>query len=128
PTCADAEALLSITDNCATPVVTCQAGLVIPGSSSCELTQSFVVTATDDCGNSAECTVTFTWTQDIINPVISGCPAGSISLGCNPSELPDCDDAKALLTAADNCSDPILTCQAGTIIEDGCQRSLTFTV
>ncbi len=55
-------------------------------------------------------------------PVLIGVPTGG-DLGCNPT-LPAC----ANVTATDNCTDPItVECTPGTIQEDGCNMSQTFS-
>jgi hypothetical protein len=44
-------------------------------------------------------------------------------LGCNP-ELPTCN---VDVTATDGCSEATVVCTPGEILEDGCERSQTFT-
>ena len=77
-------------------LVSCVAGTVAVNG--CQKTQSFTVTAKDSCDNQTSCTVTYTWTEDGVGPVIGGCPAAAIDLGCNPT-VPTCADAQALPAA-----------------------------
>jgi hypothetical protein len=59
----------SATDNCtASPLITAVAGTI---TGTCAKEQTFTVTATDDCGNETEETVTYTWTVDTELPVIT---------------------------------------------------------
>ncbi|GAB1454297.1 hypothetical protein MASR2M47_43530 [Draconibacterium sp.] len=127
PTCTDALALVSVSDVCSANIIpTCDAGEIeIDG---CERTQTFSLTATDGCNNTATCAVTFTWIVDDEEPVFNGCPSEPIALGCNPI-APECSDALALVTVTDGCSGTLTpTCSAGTITENGCQRSQIFTL
>ena len=89
PECADALALVSVTDNCGTVTPVCQPGNVVVNG--CNRSLTFTLTAEDNCENTAQCSVTFTWTVDDEDPQFVGCPSGPIALGCNPAELPDCD-------------------------------------
>ncbi|HZN79100.1 MAG TPA: HYR domain-containing protein, partial [Mycobacterium sp.] len=116
PSCATATA----TDNCdSSPTVTCVPGAI---TGTCNKSQTFTYTATDDCGNSAVSTATYTWKQDTTNPVLVGVPAGG-DLGCNPT-LPTC----ANVTATDNCDGSLgaATCVPGAITGAGCLKSQTF--
>ena len=126
PTCAAALALLTIDDACGAPSVTCEPGTEqIQG---CVHTRAFTVTATDACSNSAECVVTYTWTEDLTPPVITGCPSAPISLGCNPAALPTCTDVLLLLSISDGCSSPTIDCVPGVEQVQGCSHTLMFTV
>jgi len=85
--------------------------------------------ATDVCDNSSDpCLVTYTWTQDTTPPVLTGCPVGSIALGCNPTALPSCADAKALVTATDDCGPAIKDCLEGSAVSNGCLHSQSFII
>jgi len=99
---------------------------VVP-TTGCQVSQTFHVTATDANGNtSAPCDITYVWTADIIKPTVT-CPPGSIPLACNAT--PTCADAKAQVTAQDNCdANPTLGCVAGAVQLNGCQASQTFAV
>src|SRR5512147_1339283 len=83
-------------DNCEgefTPVVT----TLGPANNGCAFTQTWNANYTDGCGNAAtEASITYTWTEDLIAPVISTV-ASSQNLGCNPTvEAP-------VFTGLDNC-------------------------
>jgi len=130
PTCDDARAEVSADDDCTLPqnlVWNCEAG---PITGDCHQSQTFTLTVTDECDNvSVPCDVTFTWKVDTTNPWIVDCPATPIDLGCNP-EPPTCDDAKAQVSADDDCTLPqnlVWNCEAGPITGD-CHQSQTFTL
>ena len=133
PSCADALALgITATDNCDGPITlttaNCSGGAVVPDVG-CQVSQTFTLTATDSCGNSANCLVTYTWKIDVTKPVIHDCPGAAFALGCNPQNLPDCATVSGLVTVTDDC-DPNLSvnCQAGTPEQTGCDWSQTFTL
>ncbi|MCK6694608.1 MAG: hypothetical protein L6Q97_21235, partial [Thermoanaerobaculia bacterium] len=112
------------TDNCGTPVKS-----AVPGSitGACVKTQTWTVTATDGCSNSATCTVTYTWKSDTENPQFTSCPTATIYLGCNPA-LPNEDKAKTDAgPATDNCGTPVKTA-AGGEITGACTKTQTWTV
>ena len=130
PTCDAAKAQVSADDDCTLPqnlVWNCVAG---PITGDCHQSQTFTLTVTDECDNvSVPCDVTFTWKVDTTNPWIVACPATPIDLGCNP-EPPTCDDAKAQVSADDDCTLPqnlVWNCEAGPITGD-CHQSQTFTL
>ncbi|MBW6490324.1 MAG: T9SS type A sorting domain-containing protein [Lentimicrobium sp.] len=127
PTCADALALVTVTDNCGTVAPVCQPGAVVVDG--CNRSLTFTLTAEDNCENTAQCSVTFTWAVDDDDPQFVGCPSEPIDLGCNPVNLPDCNDALALVTVTDGCSGTLTpSCSPGSIVADGCARSQTFTL
>jgi hypothetical protein len=87
------------------------------------VTRTFTITATDKCGNTSTATVTYTWNEDTEPPVVNNVP-DKYDLGCNPAEIPDCDDLIRLfgIEAKDNCPHagyPILNCEAGPIEQIG---------
>ena len=90
---------------------------------------SFDVTNdTGELGNAANCVQTIT-VRDAIPPEITGCPNAPIDLGLNPTTLPNCADALALVTVSDFCDGAVtLTCSAVAVAENGCQRSQSFTL
>ncbi|MFN8135055.1 MAG: hypothetical protein U0Z17_07470 [Bacteroidales bacterium] len=71
PVCADALALVRVTDGCTSNIIpTCEAGQIdITG---CERSQTFTLTAKDGCGNSASCAITHTWIVDDEKPIFNG--------------------------------------------------------
>src|SRR5437870_5492277 len=100
PTCADALALVTASDTCSGSITpTCSPGTV-QNVGACGKKQTFTLTATDACGNSSTCPVTYTWTVDMTGPMFTGCPSGPIDLHCNPTP-PTCADALGLVTASD---------------------------
>src|SRR5439155_1135946 len=114
PTCATATAGITASDTCSgniTPV--CSAGPVV--TNGCQMSQSFTLTATDGCNNSATCQVNYTWTEDKVPPVFTPQPfsvcGATIQLGCNPNELniPHCLVSQ---TASDDCSAPQVVCSS----------------
>jgi hypothetical protein len=114
---------VTATDNCdGSLTADCVAGTI--EEDGCERSQTFTYSATDACGNTASDDVMYTWIEDTTEPVLENLPTGG-DLGCNPATLPDCDGN---VTATDNCSGTVtVDCVAGTIEEDGCERSQTFT-
>ncbi|MFO7615022.1 MAG: hypothetical protein R6W71_10320, partial [Bacteroidales bacterium] len=77
-------------------------------------------TATDDCGNTAQCTVTYTWSTDSEKPVLAT-TATSGDLGCNPTVV------APTFTGTDNCEGtitPVVTTTGPTSI--GCAYSQTW--
>jgi hypothetical protein len=94
----------AVTDNCHVASVSAVAvGAPVNTPGTCSWTQSWTVTALDDCGNDAICTVTYTWTVDLVDPVFTSCPSASIPLGCNPAAI---TNTKAITDAGavtDNC-------------------------
>jgi hypothetical protein len=88
------------------------------------LTRTF--TASDACGNSASTSVTATWKVDVTAPVITATGQGG-DLGCNPTG----DQINAALgsaSASDNCDGEVdVNTSDGTLVMDGCYRSLTRT-
>ncbi|HEX4876707.1 MAG TPA: HYR domain-containing protein, partial [Chitinophagaceae bacterium] len=94
-------------------------------SGTCNKSQTFTVTATDGCGNTDTETVTYTWSDDTENPVLT-VPTTGLALGCNPATLPTEASVIAASSATDNCGATI-TASAGAI-SGTCNRSQTFTV
>jgi large repetitive protein len=123
PSEASVIAASSATDNCGTPVITASAGAI---SGTCTKSQTFTVTATDGCGNTDVKTVTYTWTDDTEDPVLT-VPTTGLALGCNPATLPTEASVIAASSATDNCGTPVITASAATI-SGTCTKSQTFTV
>ncbi|HAD12748.1 MAG TPA: hypothetical protein DCF33_09960 [Saprospirales bacterium] len=77
--------MISASDNCDGAIQpVCEAGEVI--SNDCNRSQTFTLTATDDCGNDAQCSVTYTWIVDNNPPTIQ-CPP-TLNLLCGQSTVP----------------------------------------
>jgi len=118
-----------VTDNCTgTPSVQVTGGLAIP-SQGCNWTSSFIITASDSCGNISSCTVTFTWKEDHTPPVYAHCPSRPITLPCN-SPRPTTDGAVlAAGPVTDDCYiDNIQVTDGGVIPTMGCGYTETFTL
>ena len=123
PTDVSVKALVTATDNCSTTSVSVAHVDVNTG---CVVTRTFTVTATDGCGNaSAAQTVVYLWTVDTTAPTVT-VPTGS-NLGCNPTNLPTDVSVKALVTATDTCSAPVINVSHVDTI-NGCVVTRTFTV
>jgi hypothetical protein len=120
PTPPSCDAGVTATDNCDGAVdVTCTPGDI---TGECDKSQTFTYSATDECGNTATDSVTYTWKEDTTPPVLPTLPEGG-DLGCNPTP-PSCVDD---LMATDNCDGEVpVVCTAGAITGD-CDKSQTFT-
>jgi hypothetical protein len=124
PDCDDLIALFGIEakDNCphaGYPILNCEAG-PIEQIGDCKYRQVFRFWAVDKCGNrSPDYPLEVNWQEDTEPPVVNNVP-DKYYLGCNPAEIPDCDDLIALfgIEAKDNCPHagyPILNCEAGRL-------------
>ncbi|MBK9357008.1 MAG: HYR domain-containing protein, partial [Bacteroidales bacterium] len=108
----------TVTDNCGTPSVTAAGGSIT--NTGCTYTQTWTVTASDG-SNTANCPVTFNWTQDNTAPVITTA-ASSGNLGCNPTVT------APTFTGTDNCEGSV-TPDVNTAgpTNTGCSYSQTWT-
>ncbi|PKP36598.1 MAG: hypothetical protein CVT97_08640, partial [Bacteroidetes bacterium HGW-Bacteroidetes-14] len=117
PTVASVTAASSATDDYGTPTITAIAGAV---TGTCEKSQPFTVTATDTCGNTDVETVTYTWTEDLIAPVILT-TAVSEDKGCNPTIVaPE-------FTLTEACSPGDIVVATAGVTGTGCAKSQTWT-
>jgi hypothetical protein len=116
-----------VTDNCTVISVVAVPGTV--GGTDCDMAQTWTVTATDECGRTAVCFVTYTWTLDTEDPEFTACPTADIALGCNPAAMPD---EAAVVTAAgmvtDNCTVISVVAVPGTVDGADCYKTQTWTV
>jgi hypothetical protein len=88
-------------DNCDDPVVPVVT-TTGPSNTGCAYTQTWFANYTDACGNIAdEISITYTWTIDTEEPVLST-TATSGDLGCNPTVV------APVLTGTDNCDVPVV--------------------
>jgi hypothetical protein len=71
-------------------------------------TNTVIWTVTDSHGNSATCPQTVI-VIDTEAPTFTKCPA-NLTLGCNPTGIPDCDLSPNNVAASDNCGTPVMTC------------------
>jgi len=110
----------TITDNCDADVAVTATGGEITGE--CTKTQVWTVVADADCGPDATCTVTYTWKEDLLLPVITTTTEDAY-LGCSPSST-DIGIALGSATALDNCDGNIsyrVISQNGPVFtENGC--------
>jgi len=120
----------TVTDNCLhePPTVDCRYEDRRDG---CIVTRTFTITATDKCGNRSTATVVYTWNEDTEPPVVNNVP-DKYDLGCNPAELPTCEDLirRFGIEAKDNCTHepPTLRCEPGEVVDLGnCRFRQTFT-
>ncbi|MBK8671126.1 MAG: hypothetical protein IPN89_17465 [Saprospiraceae bacterium] len=111
PTVASVVVASSATDNCGTPTITAVAGAI---TGTCSKSQTFTVTATDGCTNTDVKTVTYTWSDDAVNPALT-VPTIGLALGCNPT-LPTVASVVVASSATDNCGTPTITAVAGAIM------------
>ncbi len=125
PTTGDAEDAVITDDNCGVKSVVATAGDI---TGDCTKTQVFNVVVTDNCDNTANCNVTYTWTEDSTPPVIT-CPSTGLDLGCNPDSIPDASNVIAASSVDDDCSATITSAVSTNGVEgDGCEKSQTWLV
>ena len=129
PTMDDAVNATRSADNCSVASVVAYPG---PVTGNCYKSQTFNVVVTDDCGNNANCDVTYTWFEDFKPPVIDCHEDRIIDLGCNPSEK-DFPTGQSLIdngyvTAWDECSasPPVITLDRSELINNGCKSFLKY--
>ena len=92
----------------------------------CLVSDTFVISAVDACGNTGSSTVVYTWTANTTAPVIRGTPIGGY-LGCNPSSLPTPGSVISGVSAANACGSAPLTV-TNTLTTNGCMVSDTFVI
>ena len=112
--------------NNATPTVNVQTS-----NNGCDYTRTYTATYehVGPCPAVAEdVVITYTWTQDTEDPVITNCPAEAIDLGDDPQNLPTEADAENVINATDNCGIKSKVATAGQIQVDGCVSTQTFEV
>ncbi|MCC6725719.1 MAG: DUF11 domain-containing protein, partial [Saprospiraceae bacterium] len=79
------------------------------------------------------CQATFTVTAAASpTPVFANCTNNTVSLGCNPFNLPSCAGIASggfggAVTASNSCGSVPVNCSAGTITISGCTRTQIFT-
>ncbi|MDD5694805.1 MAG: right-handed parallel beta-helix repeat-containing protein, partial [Bacteroidales bacterium] len=120
--------LASAYDDCDGPL-TPHCEVLDPEYDGCFVTQKVVYTATDICCNVGVATATYYWKEDTTPPVIGGVPDDE-DLGCNPAEIPDCDDLMEIITAEDNCDDDLedccMDCTGVPITTTNCDWTVTY--
>ncbi|MGE5318281.1 MAG: hypothetical protein ACM3ME_09810, partial [Chloroflexota bacterium] len=116
----------SVTGGCSPTSNIASIAAAPPTNFACGFTYSFTLSANNGagyCADNASCTSTFTVEPDVIDPVLTNLPEGG-DLGCDPEFLPACDEG---VGATDNCGYATVECTPGYIIEDGNNRSQSFT-
>lgn len=114
------------TDNCGVMNIT-TSKTTIPGP--CGPTVVYTVTATDTCGNSASCVVSFKTNDGKNPPVFENCPQLPFDLGCNPTSLPTTGAvAEGAGTVTDDGEVVAINVTPGEITGDDCNKSQIFTV
>ncbi len=88
----------SVSDNCTVASVIAVSNGI---TGSCTKTETYTVTATDNAGNTAQCSVTYHWKDDTQIPVITAANSNS-NIGSNPSGAA-IEAALGTATALDNC-------------------------
>src|SRR5262249_20057892 len=115
PDCDTNSSNVTATDDCGEPpIITCSR---LDFTNGCVRTRRLVYTATDLCGNAKTCTQNITWTVDTNAPTLVNCPAATLDLGCNPTNIPTCSTYN--VTAADTCGAASVTCTNFTVT-NGC--------
>jgi hypothetical protein len=117
-----AAANVTALDNCSGSITPVYNETQTNQGSSCNNTITRTWTATDACGNDVSCSQTIT-VNDIIDPVLSGCPTNA-NYSCY-SDVP----AAATVTALDNCSGSITPVYNETQTNQGssCNNTITRT-
>ncbi|QQS29974.1 MAG: hypothetical protein IPM47_03205 [Sphingobacteriales bacterium] len=102
--------------------------------SACGGSTTVTFTYTSTCGPlTTTCQATFTVAATTSpTPVFSNCTNNSVNLGCNPANLPSCTAITSgsfggNVTASNSCGSVPVTCLAGEIIANGCNRTQVFT-
>ncbi|MBK9337405.1 MAG: DUF3494 domain-containing protein [Lewinellaceae bacterium] len=125
PTTASAIAAAgAATDDCGAPAISAVGGII---TGECVQSQTWTVTATDVCNNTATCLVSFTWSLDTQDPVFTNCPTGPTILGCTPNPPTVANAITAAGPATDNCGTPVVSASGG-VITGGCVQSQIWTV
>ncbi len=106
-------------DNCCNPTLTSSDGSVV--SQGCYRSQTRTWTAKDACGNTSTAARTITWIVDHTPPSFTG-SYGDVNLGCNPTEPAG---SLGTATATDACGAVTITSSTGSVVNEGCYRSLT---
>ena len=123
----------TVTDNC-TYTLSADGGEISSYNKVCSgFIQTWIVTATDVCGNTAECVVSICWTEDEEPPVFTDCPTEPINLGCVVAGPVESDVLTAAGNITDDCSLESVVAIQGRIVScsvcgDDCNVIQTWTV
>jgi hypothetical protein len=96
--------------------------LLIEDQENCKNILTLTYEATDDCGDTDQCSMTITWMVDEEKPVFVNCP-GPIDLGCNPEGIPAPDPDQ--LEATDNCGIKAIVFHNQKFKTNKCKTTLT---
>lgn len=130
--CSDAmpsSAGLAFMDGCNPTTGTTPAAVVTDNGIACYTGRivTYTWTATDECGNTAQCVQTISFNPDVTPPVLTPANANS-NIGCNPSPAA-IEAALGSATAMDNCSGNITVLMVQTtdpaVNTGGCNWSVT---
>ncbi len=115
------------TNGCATPTVTAQDGPTTTSTSNaCVRVRARTFTATDDCGHIVTAVRIVRWIVNNLGPLVNTQSTAPTALGCNPSSS-DINAALGTITATDACANATITSSDGSVVSNGCSRSLTRT-
>ncbi|MFN4256184.1 MAG: HYR domain-containing protein, partial [Saprospiraceae bacterium] len=121
---------VTASNQCGPLTVTCNVGTITVNG--CNRQQSFLYVANaPGCGNFSTCQRIFNW-QETTAPVFGNCD-NTIDLGYNPATLPTCANVQTTpfggaVTATNECGNVSgITCSAGSVSVNGCDRSQVFT-
>jgi PKD repeat protein len=131
PTAASAIALVgSATDNCSGVLNIQASGGTASSTTGCNWTATFLISATDSCGNTGTCSITYTWKEDLVPPTFFYCPVKPILLPCNPSRPVAENVYEIVHPITDNCPGTVSTqITGGTAVNtSGCEWTSTFTI
>src|SRR5678810_348129 len=109
------------TDACGAVTITSSDGSVLSDGCNRSVTRTF--TARDGCNNTATTSRTVRWISDNTPPAFTGSYA-DVNLGCNPTEP---TGSLGTATATDACGAVTITSSDGSVLSDGCNRSVTRT-
>ena len=130
PRAADALAVAGdVTDDCPGTVNVQVIGGVAAPLEGCSWTSTCTITATDSCGNTTSCVITYNWKEDTSPPVYAHCPVRPIILPCNSPRPRTPEAILAAGPVTDNCYvDFINVTDGGVIAMEGCWFTETFTL
>jgi len=92
----------------------------------CYVTNTFTISATDNCGNKGSSCVAYSWLVNATPLVIKGTPTNSY-LGCNPTNLPTSSSVIMGVTASNACGSAPLSV-TNVLKTNGCYITNTFTI
>ncbi|WP_028526834.1 MopE-related protein [Runella limosa] len=120
---------VTASNQCGPISVTCNVGAITMNGCNRSQTLTYVANA-PGCGTFSTCIKIYNW-QIATAPVFDNCD-NTIDLGCNPTTLPTCSNVHTApfggaITASSECGNVSVSCVAGTVTSNGCNRSQLFT-